>query len=107
MCLVNDAFSWFASQHSVGDLVYGRVTHFESGNAAVLIDDDLHGWCAPSEGTTAGGASSQVLTIGSEHWVKVIEIDPRAERVWLSVRRAEEGGNVSYYEALYPPEDWP
>ncbi len=48
-----------------------------------------------------------MLTVGSEDWVKVIEIDPRAKRVWLSVRRAEEGGDVSYYEPLYPPEDWP
>ena len=104
---VDDAFDSFLRYHSVGDLVYGRVTHYDSGHAAVLIDDDFHGWCSADEAPVQGGEIDEVLPLGSEHWVKVLAVDSRERRVWLSARQAAEGGDVSYYEPLYPPDDWP
>lgn len=98
---MSESFAWFLDQHAVGDLVYGRVDHLDSGSAVVLVGDDVYGSVPASE-----VPDDAVLAEGDELWVKITGIDRSSETVTLSVRQASEGGPVAQaYSTLFPPDD--
>ncbi|MBV9285834.1 MAG: 30S ribosomal protein S1, partial [Acidimicrobiia bacterium] len=98
-----DPWQEFASNHRVGELVYGRVTKLVPFGAFVQVGDGIEGLVHISEMAVHHvDLPEQVVTPGEELWVKIIDIDLQRRRISLSIKQAAEGGEVSeeYREAF-------
>ena len=86
----------FAEGHSVGQLVYGRVTKLVQFGAFVQVGDGIEGLVHISEMSTHHVDSpEQVVTPGEELWVKIIDLALARRRISLSIKQAAEGGELA------------
>jgi small subunit ribosomal protein S1 len=93
---LQDPWNEFASSHQVGELVYGRVTKLVPFGAFVQVGDGIEGLVHISEMAAHHvDLPEQVVNPGEELWVKIIDIDLQRRRISLSIKQAEEGGEVA------------
>ena len=86
-----DPWQEFASSHRVGELVYGRVTKLVPFGAFVRVEDGIEGLVHISElAERHVELPEQVVTVGSDIFVKVIDIDLERRRISLSLKQANE-----------------
>ena len=100
---LQDPWNEFATSHQVGELVYGRVTKLVPFGAFVQVGEGIEGLVHISEMATHHvELPEQVVSPGDELWVKIIDIDLQRRRISLSIKQAEEGGEVAaeYREAF-------
>ena len=91
-----DPWQEFASDHQVGELVYGRVTKLVPFGAFVQVGDGIEGLVHISEMSAHHvDLPEQVVTPGEELWVKIIDLDLQRRRISLSIKQAAEGGIVA------------
>ena len=91
-----DPWQEFASNHRVGELVYGRVTKLVPFGAFVQVGDGIEGLVHISEMSAHHvDLPEQVVTPGEELWVKIIDLDLQRRRISLSIKQAAEGGEVA------------
>src|SRR5438552_8993921 len=84
-----DPWQEFASNHRVGELVYGRVTKLVPFGAFVQAGDGIEGLVHISEMAEHHvDLPEQVVTPGEELWVKIIDIDLQRRRISLSIKQA-------------------
>src|SRR5213082_2469657 len=98
-----DPWQEFASNHRVGELVYGRVTKLVPFGSFVQVGDGIEGLVHISEMSAHHvDLPEQVVTPGEELWVKIIDLDLARRRISLSIKQAAEGGEVAeeYQEAF-------
>ncbi len=98
-----DPWAEFASNHRVGELVYGRVTKMVPFGAFVQVGEGIEGLVHISE--MAGHHvehPEQVVAVNEELWVKIIDLDLQRRRISLSIKQAAEGGVVAAeYQAAF------
>jgi small subunit ribosomal protein S1 len=91
-----DPWQEFASNHRVGELVYGRVTKLVPFGSFVQVGDGIEGLVHISEMSAHHvELPEQVVTPGEELWVKIIDLDLQRRRISLSIKQAAEGGVVA------------
>jgi small subunit ribosomal protein S1 len=91
-----DPWQEFASNHRVGELVYGRVTKLVPFGSFVQVGDGIEGLVHISEMSAHHvDLPEQVVTPGEELWVKIIDLDLQRRRISLSIKQAAEGGVVA------------
>src|SRR5690606_13267396 len=91
-----DPWQEFASNHRVGELVYGRVTKLVPFGAFIQVGDGIEGLVHISEMSAHHvDLPEQVVTPGEELWVKIIDRDLQRRRLSLSIKQAAEGGVVA------------
>ena len=91
-----DPWQEFASNHQVGELVYGRVTKLVPVGAFIQVGDGIEGLVHISEMSAHHvDLPEQVVTPGEELWVKIIDLDLDRRRISLSIKQAAEGGIVA------------
>src|ERR1044071_7173012 len=91
-----DPWQEFASNHRVGELVYGRVTKLVPFGAFVQVGEGIEGLVHISEMSEHHvDLPEQVVTPGEELWVKIIDLDLQRRRISLSIKQAAEGGEVA------------
>ena len=91
-----DPWQEFASNHQVGELVYGRVTKLVPFGSFVQVGDGIEGLVHISEMSAHHvDLPEQVVTPGEELWVKIIDLDLQRRRISLSIKQAAEGGIVA------------
>jgi small subunit ribosomal protein S1 len=91
-----DPWQEFATNHQVGELVYGRVTKLVPFGAFVQVGDGIEGLVHISEMSAHHvDLPEQVVTPGEELWVKIIDLDLQRRRISLSIKQAAEGGVVA------------
>jgi small subunit ribosomal protein S1 len=98
-----DPWQEFATNHHVGELVYGRITKLVPFGAFVQVGEGIEGLVHISEMAAHHvDLPEQVVTPGEELWVKIIDIDLQRRRISLSIKQAAEGGVVAeeYQEAF-------
>ncbi len=98
-----DPWQEFATNHRVGELVYGRITKLVPFGAFVQVGEGIEGLVHISEMAAHHvDLPEQVVTPGEELWVKIIDIDLQRRRISLSIKQAAEGGVVAeeYQEAF-------
>src|SRR5258707_15356900 len=98
-----DPWQEFATNHQVGELVYGRVTKLVPFGSFIQVGEGIEGLVHISEMAVHHvEAPEQVVTPGEELWVKIIDIDLERRRISLSIKQAAEGGTVAAeYRELY------
>ncbi len=91
-----DPWQEFATNHQVGELVYGRVTKLVPFGSFVQVGDGIEGLVHISEMSAHHvDLPEQVVTPGEELWVKIIDLDLQRRRISLSIKQAAEGGIVA------------
>jgi small subunit ribosomal protein S1 len=91
-----DPWQEFATNHRVGELVYGRVTKLVPFGSFVQVGDGIEGLVHISEMSAHHvELPEQVVTPGEELWVKIIDLDLQRRRISLSIKQAAEGGVVA------------
>ncbi|MGO9910474.1 MAG: 30S ribosomal protein S1 [Acidimicrobiales bacterium] len=98
-----DPWQEFATNHRMGELVYGRITKLVPFGAFVQVGDGIEGLVHISEMAAHHvDLPEQVVSPGEELWVKIIDIDLQRRRISLSIKQAAEGGIVAeeYQEAF-------
>ena len=91
-----DPWQEFASNHQVGELVYGRVTKLVPFGSFIQVGDGIEGLVHISEMSAHHvDLPEQVVTPGEELWVKIIDLDLERRRISLSIKQAAEGGIVA------------
>ncbi len=98
-----DPWKEFADAHKTGELVYGRITKIVQFGVFIQVGDGIEGLAHISEiAAHHVENANQVVQLGEELWVKIIEIDLARRRISLSVKQAAEGGDVApeYQEAF-------
>ena len=99
----SDPWQVFADSHSVNQLVYGRITKLVPFGVFVQVGEGIEGLVHISEIAAHHVESpDQVVAVGEELWVKIIELDTQRRRISLSIKGAADGGEVSeeYREAF-------
>lgn len=94
-----------------GDVVQGTVTRLADFGAFVRIEEGVEGLVHVSElGYSSGGKPEEVVSIGEEVLVRILDINPKRERISLSMRRVSVdkqiswmAGKVSSASASAPP----
>jgi small subunit ribosomal protein S1 len=87
-----DPWQQFARTHQIGQVVPGKVTKLVPFGAFVRVDEGIEGLVHISE--LAGRhveVPEQVVQVGSDVFVKVIDIDLDRRRISLSLKQASEG----------------
>ena len=87
-----DPWQQFARTHAIGQVVPGKVTKLVPFGAFVRVADGIEGLVHISE--LSGKhveLAEQVVSVGEEVFVKVIDIDLERRRISLSLKQANEG----------------
>ncbi len=92
-----DPWQQFARKHAIGQVVPGRVTKLVPFGAFVRVDEGIEGLVHISElAERHVEIPEQVVQVGDEIFVKVIDIDLERRRISLSLKQAnEEAGAVA------------
>lgn len=91
-----DPWAEFAAAHKVDELVYGRVTKLVPFGAFIQVADGIEGLVHISELSDQHvDLPEQVVVPNEELWVKIIDIDLSRRRISVSVKAAQEGGEVA------------
>ena len=86
-----DAFSDFTRKHEKGSIVAGTITDVEARQAYVKIADGVEGFIRASEiSQDRVDDARYALKAGEEVEVKIINIDPRDRKLWLSIKAREQ-----------------
>ncbi|MEH0109940.1 30S ribosomal protein S1 [Tersicoccus sp. MR15.9] len=100
-----DPWQTFARTHALGQIVPGKVTKLVPFGAFVRVEDGIEGLVHISElATRHVDLAEQVVSVGEELFVKVIDIDLDRRRISLSLKQANEGVDADSTEfdpALY------
>jgi small subunit ribosomal protein S1 len=84
-----DPWRQFARSHQIGELIPGRVTKLVPFGAFVRVDDGIEGLVHISElAERHVDIPEQVVSVGEEITVKVIDIDLDRRRISLSLKQA-------------------
>src|SRR5690606_33023115 len=87
-----DPWRQFARKHQIQQIVPGKVTKLVPFGAFVRVDDGIEGLVHISElAERHVEIPEQVVQVGSEVMVKVIDIDLERRRISLSLKQANEG----------------
>ncbi|MDO5083486.1 30S ribosomal protein S1 [Arachnia propionica] len=91
-----DPWQTFARLHQIGQIVPGKVTKLVPFGAFVRVGDGIEGLVHVSElAERHVEIPEQVVTVGDDVMVKVIDIDLDRRRVSLSLKQANEGLDVA------------
>ncbi len=103
-----DPWQEFAGSHAVGELVYGRITKLVPFGSFVQVGEGIEGLVHISEMASHHVETpDQVVTVGEELWVKIIDLDLERRRISLSIKQAAEGGVVAEeYREFYGEENF-
>jgi len=86
-----DPWRQFARSHQIGELIPGRVTKLVPFGAFVRVDDGIEGLVHISElAERHVDIPEQVVSVGEEITVKVIDIDLDRRRISLSLKQATQ-----------------
>ena len=100
-----DPWQAFARTHALGQIVPGKVTKLVPFGAFVRVEDGIEGLVHISElATRHVDLAEQVVSVGEEVFVKIIDIDMDRCRISLSLKQANEGVDPNATEfdpALY------
>jgi small subunit ribosomal protein S1 len=100
-----DPWRQFARTHAINQIVPGKVTKLVPFGAFVRVDDGIEGLVHISElAERHVEIPEQVVQVGSEVMVKVIDIDLERRRISLSLKQANEGfveGEEHFDPTLY------
>jgi small subunit ribosomal protein S1 len=84
-----DPWRQFARSHQIGELIPGRVTKLVPFGAFVRVDDGIEGLVHISElAERHVDIPEQVVSVGEEITVKIIDIDLDRRRISLSLKQA-------------------
>ena len=87
-----DPWQAFALTHAIGQVVPGKVTKLVPFGAFVRVEDGIEGLVHISElAQRHVELPDQVVKVGEEVFVKVIDIDLERRRISLSLKQANEG----------------
>ncbi|WP_026461139.1 30S ribosomal protein S1 [Schaalia suimastitidis] len=87
-----DPWQTFARTHAIGQVVPGKVTKLVPFGAFVRVEDGIEGLVHISElAQRHVELPEQVVKVGSDVFVKVIDIDLERRRISLSLKQANEG----------------
>jgi small subunit ribosomal protein S1 len=87
-----DPWRQFARTHAIGQIVPGKVTKLVPFGAFVRVDEGIEGLVHISElAERHVEIPEQVVQVGNEVMVKVIDIDLERRRISLSLKQANEG----------------
>jgi small subunit ribosomal protein S1 len=87
-----DPWRQFARTHQIGQIVPGKVTKLVPFGAFVRVDDGIEGLVHISElAERHVEVPEQVVSVGKDVMVKVIDIDLERRRISLSLKQANEG----------------
>jgi small subunit ribosomal protein S1 len=91
-----DPWQQFARTHAIGQVVPGKVTKLVPFGAFVRVDEGIEGLVHISElAERHVEIPEQVVQVGDEILVKVIDIDLERRRISLSLKQANEGNTVT------------
>ena len=100
-----DPWQKIVAQHKVGDVVDGKVTKIVAFGAFVEIYEGIEGLVHISElANRHVERPDEVVSVGQEVNVKIIEVDSERRRLSLSIKRVD-GDNVKPLRPLEPEED--
>ena len=87
-----DPWQAFARTHAIGQVVPGKVTKLVPFGAFVRVEDGIEGLVHISElAQRHVDLPEQVVKVGEDAFVKVIDIDLERRRISLSLKQANEG----------------
>ncbi len=87
-----DPWQQFARTHAIGQVVPGKVTKLVPFGAFVRVDEGIEGLVHISElAERHVEIPEQVVQVGDDIFVKVIDIDLERRRISLSLKQANEG----------------
>jgi len=90
-----DPWQQFARTHQIGQVVPGRVTKLVPFGAFVRVEEGIEGLVHISElADRHVEIPEQVVQVGDEIFVKIIDIDLDRRRISLSLKQANEGGGA-------------
>ncbi|MGH8773656.1 MAG: 30S ribosomal protein S1 [Jiangellaceae bacterium] len=99
-----DPWQQFARTHQIGQIVPGRVTKLVPFGAFVRVDDGIEGLVHISElAERHVEIPEQVVQVGKDVMVKVIDIDLERRRISLSLKQANEGDTASTVTEHFDP----
>jgi small subunit ribosomal protein S1 len=91
-----DPWQTFARTHQIGHIVPGKVTKLVPFGAFVRVGDGIEGLVHVSElAERHVEIPEQVVSVGDEVMVKIIDIDLERRRISLSLKQANEGIDVA------------
>ncbi len=91
-----DPWQTFARLHQIGQIVPGKVTKLVPFGAFVRVGEGIEGLVHVSElAERHVEIPEQVVAVGDERMVKVIDIDLERRRVSLSLKQANEGVDIA------------
>ncbi|WP_431603730.1 30S ribosomal protein S1 [Actinotignum urinale] len=91
-----DPWQSFARIHAIGQIVPGRVTKLVPFGAFVRVEDGIEGLVHISELASRHiDAPEEVVKVGGEVFVKIIDIDLERRRISLSLKQANEGVDLN------------
>ena len=95
-----DPWQHFARTHAIGQVVPGKVTKLVPFGAFVRVADGIEGLVHISElAERHVELPEQVVTVGTEIFVKVIDIDLERRRISLSLKQAnEDAANLTEFD---------
>ncbi|WP_265446742.1 30S ribosomal protein S1 [Flexivirga meconopsidis] len=99
-----DPWQHFARTHAIGQVVPGKVTKLVPFGAFVRVEDGIEGLVHISElAERHVELPEQVVQVGQEIFVKVIDIDLERRRISLSLKQANDAaaGQVEFDPTLY------
>jgi small subunit ribosomal protein S1 len=98
-----DPWQQFARTHQIGQVVPGRVTKLVPFGAFVRVEEGIEGLVHISElAERHVEIPEQVVQVGDEIFVKIIDIDLDRRRISLSLKQANEGAAVIEEEDFDP-----
>ncbi|GAA4953889.1 30S ribosomal protein S1 [Yinghuangia aomiensis] len=99
-----DPWQQFARTHQIGQVVPGKVTKLVPFGAFVRVDEGIEGLVHISElAERHVEIPEQVVQVGDEIFVKVIDIDLERRRISLSLKQANEAFGAEPTEAEFDP----
>ncbi len=99
-----DPWQQFARTHQIGQVVPGRVTKLVPFGAFVRVDEGIEGLVHISElAERHVEVPEQVVQVGDEIFVKVIDIDLERRRISLSLKQANEGSGAGEADEHFDP----
>ncbi|MCL2316173.1 MAG: 30S ribosomal protein S1 [Actinomycetia bacterium] len=91
-----DPWQTFARTHQLGEIVPGKVTKLVPFGAFVRVEDGIEGLVHVSElAERHVEIPEQVVSVGEEVMVKIIDIDLDRRRISLSLKQANEGVDIA------------
>jgi small subunit ribosomal protein S1 len=95
-----DPWQLFARTHQLGEIVPGKVTKLVPFGGFVRVQDGIEGLVHVSElADRHVEIPEQVVSVGQDVMVKIIDIDLDRRRISLSLKQANESVNVDEFDA--------